>query len=192
MIFLKSHGLDSMPTQPRIITLHPQTKTKLLTLKKEAEEFGEYRVAKRIHAVLLNSEKNTSPSIAKLLNAPRSKVSLWLKNYEAYGYDALLEGYRSGRPQELDEKAKKKLAGIIDEGPVAYGFTSAVWTSVMLVKVIHNEFAVVFHPGHIRKVLTSMNYSMQKPKRVLARANEAEKMRWKRYTYPQIKKKPMN
>jgi transposase len=181
-----------MPTQPRIIKLHPRSKTKLLRLKKEAEESGEYRVAKRIHAVLLNHETNSSPSIAKLLNAPRSKVSLWLKNYEMYGYDSLLEGYRSGRPGELSEKDKMKLAGIIDRGPVSYGFTSAVWTSVMLAEVIHDEFNVEFHPGHIRKILSAMNYSMQKPKRVLARANEAEKNQWRRYLYPQIKKKPLS
>lgn len=188
----KLHGIYDMPTRPRIIKLHPKTKTKLLQLKKAAEESGEYRVAKRIHAVLLNGEENSSPHIAKLLNAPRSKVSLWLKNYEQYGYDALLEGYRIGRPGQLNEKNKIILAGIIDNGPIAYGFTSAVWTSIMLGEVIRNEFGIVFHPGHVRKILMNMNYSMQKPKRILARANEAEKMRWRRYIYPAIKKKRVN
>lgn len=44
-----------MPTQPRIIRLHRKTEQKLLSLKREAEQDGEYRVAKRIHAVLLSN-----------------------------------------------------------------------------------------------------------------------------------------
>lgn len=180
-----------MPIRPRMLKLHPKTKVKLLELKKQAEKAGESRVAKRIHAVLLNNEEYTGTSIAKLLHAPRSKVSLWLKNYEDYGYEALLEGQRSGRPAQLSEDQKIELEDIIDSGSITYGFTSAVWTSIMIGQVIHNEFGVDFHPGHIRKVLKKMNYSMQKPKRVLARADEEQKMKWRRYVYPSIKKKLM-
>ncbi len=179
-----------MSNQARIIKLHKKTKSKLINLKKDAEEAGEYRVAKRIHAVLLNSENHTSPAIAKLLHSHRSKVSEWLKNYDTYGDDALLEGYRSGRPPSLNVNQIIELSTIIDNGPVYYGFSSAVWSSIMIGKVIQNEFDVKFHPGHIRKILKNMDYSMQKPKRVLARADENEKMRWRRYIYPNIKKKP--
>jgi transposase len=163
---------------------------KLLNLKKEAEKCGEAKVAKRIHAVLLNNENYTSPTIAKLLHAPRSKVSYWLKNYEAHGYESLLEGHRSGRPPSLNEEQKIELEDIIDSGPIAYGFTSGVWTSIMISDVVSEEFGIHFHPGHTRKILKQLGYSMQKPKRVLARADEEQKMKWKRYIYPNIKKKP--
>lgn len=179
-----------MPTHPIIIKLHVKTRMKLLNLQKEAERCGESRVAKRIHAVLLSNEKYTSTTIAQLLHAPRSKVSCWLKNYEDYGYESLLEGQRSGRPSQLDEEQKIELGDIIDSGPIAYGFSSAVWTSIMIGQVIGHEFGIEFHPGHIRKILKQMNYSMQKPKRVLARADEDKKMKWRRYIYPSIKKKP--
>lgn len=181
-----------MPANPRIIKLHPKPKKKLIALKNEAEQDGEYRVAKRIHAILLNHQENTSGQIAKILSSSRSKVSEWLKNYESYGYEALLEGYRSGRPCELKKFQLAKLAGIIDGGPVAYGYNSGVWTSIMISDVIHDEFFVDYHPGHVRKLLKDMQYSMQKPKRILARADEAQKMRWKRYIYPNFKKKPEN
>ena len=60
----------------------------------------------------------------------------------------------------------------------------------MIGQVIGHEFGIEFHPGHIRKILKQMDYSMQKPKRVLARADEDKKMKWRRYIYPSIKKKP--
>jgi transposase len=181
-----------MPIRPRIIKLHTKTRTKLILLKKEAEQSGEYRVAKRIHAILLNDQENTSTEISNILHATRSRVSEWLKNYEQHGYEALLEGQRSGRNSELSEKQLIELGDIIDSGPIAYGYTSAIWSSIMIRDIIQNEFSVVYHAGHVRKLLHKMNFSVQKPKRILARANEEQKNKWRRYVYPNIKKKPVS
>ena len=98
----------------RVLRLHPRTVDKLLRLKREAEEEGAYRVARRIHAVLLNHDGYTSGEINNLLKASRSMASEWLKNYEEYGYEGLLEGYRPGRPASLTEKQKLELADIVE------------------------------------------------------------------------------
>ena len=66
----------------RVLQLHPMTAKKLWRLRNEAEVDGVYRVARRLHAVLLNHGGNTSGEIATLLDSPRSRVSEWLKNYE--------------------------------------------------------------------------------------------------------------
>jgi len=178
-----------MPTTPRIVKLHYKTRDKLSLLKKEAEQSGKYRIAKRIHAILLNHQENTSTRIADLLHAPRSKVSEWLRNYEEYGVEGLFEGYRTGRPPSLSAKQLIDLGDIIDSGPIAYGYTSAIWNSIMIRDIIRSEFSVNYHPAHVRKILHKMNFSVQKPKRVLARADEEEKDKWRRYIYPNIKKK---
>ena len=60
---------------PRLLRLHPKTYRRLVQLRKEAERDGAYRVAKRLQAVLLNSEGRTSGDLAGILKAPRSKVS---------------------------------------------------------------------------------------------------------------------
>lgn len=176
--------------QPRILQLHHNTAIKLQKLKTEAEQLGEYRVAKRIHAILLNANGHTSGSISNLLNSSRSRVSEWLQIFEAHGYDGLLEGHRCGRPNCLSEKQKTILSDIVDSGPIAYGYLSGVWTSIMLTEVIANEFNIIYHSGHVRKILYDMNYSLQRPKRVLANADPVKQNKWKRYTYPNIKKKP--
>lgn len=178
-----------MPNSPRIIKLHKKTRCNLILLKKESEQAGEYRVAKRIHAVLLNDQENTSTDISKILHAPRSCVSEWLKNYEEHGYEALLEGQRSGRNSELSSEQLTELGDIIDSGPIAYGYTSAIWSSLMIRDIIRNEFSVDYHAGHVRKLLHKMNFSVQKPKRILARADDEQKNKWRRYIYPNIKKK---
>ena len=175
--------------KPRMVHLHYKTAEKLLRLRKEAEVDGAYRVARRVHTVLLNHEGKTSSEIAGLLKTPRSRVSEWLKNYESEGYEGVLEGYRSGRPAKLAEKQYSILCDIIDSGPVAYGFLGGVWTSPMIARVIEEEFAVSYHPGHVRKLIDQLGFSVQRPKRNLAKADPAKQDRWHRYTYPNLKKK---
>ena len=175
---------------PRILRLHPMTYSKLVRLSKEAERDGVYRVAKRLQAVVLNSEGRTSGELAAILKAPRSKVSQWLAQYQANGVDGLLEGYRSGRPPLLTAEQRIQLGDILDGGPVAYGLDTGIWTSPMLAWVIEEEFNVTYHPGHVRKLLHTMGFSIQRPRRVLARADAAAQDRWHRRTYPNLKKKP--
>jgi transposase len=172
----------------RFLRLRPKKALELSALKKEAERDGAVRVAKRIHAVLLNHQRHSSGEIARLLEAPRSKVSLWLQQYEEHGWEALLEGHRSGRPSLLEAAERNQLADIIDSGPIAYGFMSGVWTSPMIARVILEEFGLEYHPGHVRKLLQELGFSVQRPRRQLAKADPVAQDRWQRYTYPRLKK----
>jgi len=142
----------------RLLRLHPSTYKRLVRLSKEAERDGAYRVAKRLQAVVLNSEGQTSGELARILKAPRSKVSEWLQHYQTDGVDGLLEGYRSGRPSELTEKQQQQLGDILDSGPVAYGLDNGIWTSPMIAWVNEEEFGVQYHPGHVRKLLPAGDF----------------------------------
>jgi plasmid maintenance system antidote protein VapI len=59
----------------RLLHLHPKTHDRLVRLSKEAEWDGAYRVAKRLQAIVLNSEGRTSGELAGILKAPRSRVT---------------------------------------------------------------------------------------------------------------------
>jgi transposase len=174
---------------PRLLRLHPKTHRRLVRLGQQAERDGAYRVARRLQAVILNSEGHTSGELAALLKAPRSKVSEWLSRYAIYGVEGLLEGHRSGRPRNLSEPQREQLVDIIDSGPVAYGLDSGIWTSPMLAWVIEEEFGVHYHPGHVCRLLHQLGFSVQRPRRRLARADLQEQDRWHRYIYPNLKKK---
>lgn len=174
--------------QARILRLHYRTYEKLRRLRKEAEADGAYRVAKRIHAVTLNHDGRTSGEIAGLLEAPRSKVSQWLSDYEHYGFEALLEGQRSGRPDHLTESQRVQLEDIIDSGPVSWGFLSGVWSAPMVAHVLSEEFGIDYSARHVRRLLHAWGFSVQRPRRKLKRANPVEQDRWRRYTYPRLKK----
>lgn len=159
-------------------------------MQREAAVDGAYRVSTRIRAVLLNHKERTSGEIAWALGTHRSKVSEWLKIYAEYGVDGLMEGQRSGRPSHLSDLNKILLCDIIDSGPIAYGYVSGIWTSIRVADVIFQEFGIQYHPGHVRKLLQDFGFSVQSPKRVLARADEEKQAKWVGETYPSIKKKP--
>lgn len=159
-------------------------------MMQEAASDGADRVAKRIHAVLLNSEEYTSGQISEILNVSRSKVSEWLKIYDEQGFEGLKEGERSGRPSRLTDLQKIILCDIIDSGPIAFGYSSGIWTSKRIARAIYEEFGVEYHEGHVRKLLYEFGFSVQSPKRVLARADKEKQAKWVSKTYPEIKKKP--
>jgi len=173
----------------RMLRLHFQTRRRLERWRKEAEGDGAYRVAKRLHAVLLNADGCSSGDIAAVLDAPRSKVSQWLGDYEQFGHEGLLEGQRSGRPARLSDQERLALGEIIDRGPLSCGFASGVWSAPMIGRVITEEFDVEYTSRHVRRLLREMGFSVQRPKRILARADRAAQQRWRRYTYPNLKKK---
>lgn len=162
----------------------------LVKLSKEALREGAYRVASRLHAVALNMEGKSAPEIAGTLKVHRTKVSIWLRKWQQEGMEGLLEGHRSGRPPVITDDQRAKLTDILDSGPVAYGFTTGVWTSPMVARVIEDEFSITYHPAHVSRILHELGFSVQQPKKVLAKADKELQSRWVRYKYPSIKKKP--
>ena len=50
----------------------------------------------------------------------------------------------------------------------------------MIAWVIEEEFGVAYHPGHVRKLPHMLDFSVQRPRRVVARANPVEQDRWHR------------
>src|SRR3979490_572498 len=104
---------------PRLLRLHPSTHQRLIRLSKEAERDGAYRVAKRLRAVVLNSQGHTSGDLSDMLTSARSKVSEWLQRYQTDGVDGLVEGGRGGRPAVRPRKHRQQLVDILDSGPVA-------------------------------------------------------------------------
>ena len=167
-----------------------KTLRNLIALRRQAQADKAPRVALRIQGVMLSLEKHSVSDIAQLLHVHRSTVHAWIQWWNACGKEGLYEGHRSGRPPALTEKDKERLRDIVDSGPVAHGLHTGVWTSPIIAQVIEDEFAVRYHPGHVRKLLKEMGFSVQRPTTKLVQADRKKRNKWTRYTYPNLKKKP--
>jgi len=130
----------------------------------------------------------SASEIAYRLKVHRSTVPLWIEHWNDHGEQGLWEGHRVGRPSQFDPARQERICDILDSGPVAYGLDTGIWTSPIISQILEEEFGVRYHPGHVRKLLKRWGYSVQRPTTRLVQAEEAQKRKWVRYTYPNLKK----
>jgi len=163
---------------------------KLMAVRREAQREKAPRLLLRVQGILLSLEGLTTGAIADQLKVHRSTVPLWIEHWNSYGEEGLWEGQRSGRPAGLSESQRQTLRDILDSGPVAYGLETGIWTSPLVSQIIRDEFQQDYHPGHVRKLLRQLGYSVQRPTTRLVQADVKQKRKWVRYTYPNLKKTP--
>ena len=110
---------NATPRKPASQPIY-NTAPALADFQKRVQEYAllHLRVAKQIGGPL---DPTKSPK----------EIAVRQGQYERHGWEALLEGHRSGRPKELTSAQRSQLDGLIDSGPIAYGFSSGVWTSPM-------------------------------------------------------------
>jgi transposase len=176
--------------QPIFAHGNSRTLLRLKALRQEAQTDRAPRVALRIQAIMLSVQKQTTGQIAGGLQVDRTRVHAWVGAWNEHGEDGLLEGHRSGRPAQLNAPQREQLSDILESGPVAHGLNTGVWTSPLIAQIIREEFAVNYHPGHVRHLLKALNFSVQRPKTRLVQADPKKQNRWIRYTHPNLKKTP--
>ena len=127
-------------------------------------------------------------SLAAELGVQRGAINKWLRWYEVEGVDGLCTGKAPGRAPRLTDAQREELAKIIEDGPLAAGYQSGVWTGPMIRDLIEQRFGVRYHKHHIPRLLNQMGFSVQRPRRKLVKADPTQQDRWQRYTYPRLKK----
>jgi transposase len=167
-----------------------RTVKRLLALRRAAQADKKPRVLLRLQGILMSLDGCSTGEIARRLRVARSGVPVWIQKWNQFGEEGLWEGHRSGRPAQLTVQQREQLCDILDSGPVAYGLETGIWTSPLVAEVIQDEFDHAYHPGHVRKLLRQMGYSVQRPTTRLVQADLRQKRKWTRYTYPQLKKTP--
>lgn len=116
-------------------------------------EEGGTRFWRRLKAVSLYEQGYSTEEICNILDVSRCSVFYWVNRYRKLGIRGLIEEYHPGRPRRLAEEELERLGEILDSGPVAYGFSSGIWTCARVGHVIQAEFGVRYHEDHVRKIL---------------------------------------
>jgi len=91
---------------------------------------------------------------------------------------------------KLDTEQRQQLTALIEAGPQAAGYSSGVWTGPMIGDLIAQRFGVQYHNHHVPRLLHTLGFSVQRPRRRLARADVEAQATWLRDRLPAIKKKP--
>ena len=130
--------------------------------------------------------------IAADFDVTRGSVNRWLQWYDADHIEGLRTRIAEGPAPKLTEEQREALAIIIELGPMQAGYKSGVWTGPMIGDLIEERFGVRYHNHHVPRLLHQLKFSVQRPRKRLARADLARQATWLRETLPRIKKKPVN
>lgn len=150
----------------------------------------DWREARRLRAWELKEEGWSQSKIAAALGVTRGAVSQWFKQAAQKGAEALHSRKGGGPKPRLSEDQLQQLPAFLEKGAEAYGFRGDVWTRPRVGKVIEKEFGVSFTPQHVGNLLRKIGWSRQKPVQRASQRNEAAIEKWRKETWPELKKKP--
>jgi transposase len=125
--------------------------------------------------------------IAVALDVSEAAVSQWVSAAREQGPTALLSHPSPGHPAKLPSAQRRLIPDFLWHGAEAYGFRGEVWTCARVVRVIQEEFGVVYHPGHVSRLLKELGWTPQVPITRALQRDEQEIERWRIRVWPQLK-----
>lgn len=152
-------------------------------------DLGEWRRGRAVRAYI---DGRRVIAIAADFGVTRGSVNRWIQWYDADHVDGLRTSIAEGPAPKLTEEQREALAVIIELGPMQAGYQSGVWTGPMIGDLIEERFGVRYHNHHVPRLLHQLRFSVQRPRKRLARADLARQATWLRETLPAIKKKRGN
>lgn len=144
---------------------------------------------RRERAIELLQSGKTLSATARAVGAALSSVLRWQRTFGQYGPEGLIAKPIPGRPSRVKAAQMRKLVRLLLKGPLAAGYKTDVWTLTRIAKLIRKHFGVTYHPGHVWKLLRKLGGSCQKPERRALQRDETAIAHWKRYVWPQIKRR---
>ncbi len=148
-------------------------------LKRDGSAMCALEQRRKDAAVLLRKGLNQA-DVARQIGVSEMSVSRWAQTLKRNGLIGLRSAGRTGRKPRLDDRQKNQIRRVLLEGPEAHGYNNCLWTLPRVADVIRDTCGVVYHPGHVWRLLRNLGWSCQRPSgKAVERDDEAIK-RWKR------------
>jgi transposase len=127
--------------------------------------------------------------ISDALGVTEGAVSRWLRKARHEGPTVLLTRHHSGPAPKVAADRMRLLPDYLSHGAEAYGFRGEVWTCARVAAVIHEEFGVSYHKGHVSRLLKQLGWTPQMPIARALQRDEQEIERWRVEAWPRLKTK---
>jgi transposase len=145
---------------------------------------------RRRRAARLFARGETQAFVARQLGVTRTTASRWYQAWRESGAAGLKGAGRAGRRSRLTPEQREQVAQALLAGPGAHGFRTEIWTLPRVAVVIERLTGVRYHPGHVWRVLRGLGWSLQRPTTRAQERDERAIARWRRETWPALKKTP--
>jgi transposase len=124
--------------------------------------------------------------VAETFLVSRQTVYNWLNAFILHGLNSLPYRRSPGRKPRLTKTQKKQLIELVKAGPLAAGFPTACWTSLLIQQLIQQEFGVLYNRHYVCELLHNLGFSFQRAKFVSDRQDEEVRRAWLEDVWPQI------
>ena len=144
--------------------------------------------ARRIIAARLFERATSLTEVAAVVGSSISSAHRWRKAWK-HG-SKLRSKPHPGRAPKLSAHQQGELVAALAHGTRSWGYAPEGWTGPLVRDVIQRLFGVEFHPEYVPRLLHRLGWSPQKPERRARERNEADIARWRRESWPRLKKEP--
>jgi len=145
---------------------------------------------RRMEAARLLKQGVNQSEVARRLGVHRQTVIRWVRQLAVAGRAGLKKAGRAGRKPKLSAAQLRQIEKELKRGPQALGYATGLWTAVRVRDLIEYQTGVRYHEAHVWRILRSLGWSCQRPSGRALEREEAAIAYWKRYRWPQLKKKP--
>jgi len=128
--------------------------------------------------------------VGRRLGVTRQVAHRWKQAWEQGGQAALTSKGPAGPKSKLSSKQMEQVTQALLQGPRSEGYRTDLWTLPRVTVLIKKLTGVVYHPGHVWRVLGSMGFSCQRPERRAIERDDKQVRAWRRNKWPALKKRP--
>lgn len=133
----------------------------------------------RLLAAVHRRKKKSIDEIAYMLSKPRRTVHGWLTRFVERGIEAKDAQKQTGRPPRLTPTQRRQLVKDLERGPPKN--PRGLWSTKEIRDLLKRKYNTEFVPQHLWRLLTSLGFSMQRPrKRHYKAASEEEILKFKK------------
>lgn len=163
-----------------------------MVVHSHTRDFQALEQRRRQAARLFAKGESSLASVARQLQVSRQSVGRWYHDWKQGGARALKAAGRAGRKARLLPAQLRRVEAALLQGAAAHGFGAELWTLPRVAAVIERVTGVKFHPGHVWKILGSINWTVQKPTQQAKERSEEAVEYWKNVRWPELKKTLQN
>ena len=123
-----------------------------------------------------------------MVGASPGSVTTWRQKYDRDGPDALAAKPHPGPAPRLDDDGVTILLTLLARGATAHGYANDLWTLGRVAALARKTFGMSYDPSGMWHVLRRAKWSAQKPERVAREQDPAAVRRFRKVTWPRLKK----
>ena len=122
------------------------------------------KLKQRIHILLLLREGWTQREVSKMLHISNGIVPFWKARFESGGFNNINDKDGRGVKSKINDEELSMLGSSIEEGIMMEGGYKRGCKTKDITEFINSNFGIKYTARHCRRILQSINCSLQVPR----------------------------